>query len=202
MGPSENPTDNPKNQERTKPKRVARRPRTRRCLLKGCEARFRPRRAAERYCSDKCRAAAREWHRWKAQQAYRDTSNGRKKRNAQGRRYRKRFRERNQCALPAAGAAARVIQTNIFFRRLLRPARLLREVRTHPEIAAATVLFEGVPAGSGARLGAGTALARGPSRMRTPTLCLKNTRSGEATPAGERCCVRSSRHIANIPMTR
>ena len=39
----------------------------RRCLLKGCEQRFRPRQARQRYCSEQCRQAARAWSRWKAQ---------------------------------------------------------------------------------------------------------------------------------------
>jgi hypothetical protein len=49
-------------------KRLTRRPRTRRCLLKGCEQRFRPRQVRQRYCSDRCREAARDWSLWKAQE--------------------------------------------------------------------------------------------------------------------------------------
>jgi len=41
-------------------------PRARHCLLKGCERRFDPRRATQRYCSEECRRAARRWSRWKA----------------------------------------------------------------------------------------------------------------------------------------
>jgi hypothetical protein len=67
-------------------------PRARHCLLKGCERRFDPRRAAQRYCSEECRRAARRWSRWKAQQSYRATAAGKDKRNEQSRRYRERVR--------------------------------------------------------------------------------------------------------------
>ena len=53
------------------------------------------------------------------------------------------------------------------FRGFVRPAWLLREFRTEPEIASATVLFEDMPTGSGARLGAGAALARAMDGVRT-----------------------------------
>ena len=102
-------------------KRPARRPRTRSCLLKGCDQRFHPRQARERYCSQQCRQAARQWSRWKAQQSYRATAAGKEKRNGQNRRYRERVRKRQQ---PAAQEDARVI-TKDFFRSLLRPPRLL-----------------------------------------------------------------------------
>ena len=64
---SESPTSDRKNQA-VRRKRSARRPRTRCCLLKGCEKRFRPRQASQRYCSAECRRAARKWSGWKAQQ--------------------------------------------------------------------------------------------------------------------------------------
>ena len=76
MGPPENPTNPLQNQETTPSKgrkRPRRRPRTRRCLLKGCEQRFRPQQARQRYCGERCREAAREWSRWKAQERYRAT---------------------------------------------------------------------------------------------------------------------------------
>src|SRR5262252_5013962 len=101
--------------------RPARRPRSRECLLKGCERRFRPRRARERYCSLECRRAARVWSLWKAQQRYRATAAGKEKRKRQTRRYRERIRERKQ---PPPAEAARVI-TPDFFRPLLRPSGLL-----------------------------------------------------------------------------
>ena len=82
MGPPESPTTRRGNQPR-RPKRIRRRPRARRCLLKGCEQCFRPRRAQQRYCSERCREAARRWSRWKAQKRYRSTTVGKQKRNGQ-----------------------------------------------------------------------------------------------------------------------
>ncbi len=67
MGPTENPTSHFEDQQTGRRNRLARRPRTRRCLLKGCELSFRPRHARQRYCSNYCRAAARQWSQWKAQ---------------------------------------------------------------------------------------------------------------------------------------
>ena len=67
------------------------RPRMRRCLLKGCEQRFHPRQARQRYCSERCREAARKWSRWKAQQRYRETTAGQAE------------TERPKPALPGAG---------------------------------------------------------------------------------------------------
>jgi hypothetical protein len=37
------------------------------CLLKGCEQRFDPRQARQRYCGESCRAAARKWSWWSSQ---------------------------------------------------------------------------------------------------------------------------------------
>ena len=96
----------------------------RHCLLKGCEQRFRPRQPRQRYCSAGCREAAREWSRWKAQDRYRATPAGKRKRNGQSRRYRERVRNRKQAGKEAVSESARVITTN-FFRCLLRPAGLL-----------------------------------------------------------------------------
>ena len=83
MGPSENPTSRAEKQEVRRRKRPARRPRRRRCLLKGCEQRFRPQRMRQRYCSPSCREGARQWSRWKAQHRYRATPEGQQKRNGQ-----------------------------------------------------------------------------------------------------------------------
>ncbi len=122
MGPPESATGHPENQESGRRKRLARRPRSaprsRRCLLKGCEQRFRPRQVRQRYCSEPCRKAARVWSRWKAQEIYRVTVAGKQKRNGQSRRYRERVRSRKPPAGEAAPDAARVI-TKEFFRRLL-----------------------------------------------------------------------------------
>lgn len=123
MCPPENPT-NPGEKQASGRRQLARRPRTRRCLLKGCEQRFRPQQARDRYCSEHCRAAAREWSRWKAQQAYRATGAGKQKRNGQSGRYRQRVKSRNPPEKEAVGEAARVI-TKDFFRSLLRPAGVL-----------------------------------------------------------------------------
>jgi len=122
MGPPESATCHPENQEAGRRKRLARRPRaaprSRRCLLKGCEQRFRPRWVRQRYCSEQCRKAARAWSRWKAQESYRATAAGKEKRNGQSRRYRERVRNRKTAAVEAVAKAARVI-TKKFFRRLL-----------------------------------------------------------------------------------
>jgi hypothetical protein len=117
MGPPESPTSLPQNQATTpwrRRKRPLRRPRTRHCLLKGCKQRFRPQRARERYCSDRCREAARRWSRWKAQEKYRATPTGKHKRNGQSRRYRERVQNRKPPGKEAVPEAARVI-TETFF---------------------------------------------------------------------------------------
>jgi hypothetical protein len=115
MGPPESPTPAIGNQDRIARKQPARRPRTRLCLLKGCEQRFRPQWPRERYCSDGCRRAARKWSRWKAQQSYRATAVGKEKRNGQSRRYRERVRNRRRPTSEAAvPGAARVITLDFF----------------------------------------------------------------------------------------
>ena len=160
MGPPENRTRQIQNQESGPQKRLTRRPRTRCCLLKGCTRRFRPGRARERYCSDECRTAARKWSRWKAQQSYRAKTAGKERRNGQSRRYRERVRNGTQLAQEqAVPEAARVI-TNNFFRPLLRPSRLLREIRSSAAITGKEVLFACVPARHGTRLATRAALAQ------------------------------------------
>jgi hypothetical protein len=116
MGPPEDCTHQPDRHECAGGrKRAARRPRTRPCLLKGCERPFRPRRARQRYCSHECRQAAREWSRWKAQQRYRATAAGKEKRNGQSRRYRERVRNRKPTTPEEALAeVARVIPQTFF----------------------------------------------------------------------------------------
>src|ERR1017187_11019633 len=115
MGLSESPTGHPENQEGRR-KRLAGRPRMRRCLLKGCEQRFRPRQARQRYCSEGCREAARQWSRWKAQERYRETAAGQQKRNGQSRRYRERVKSRKPPEPETVSEPARVITTEGFFR--------------------------------------------------------------------------------------
>jgi hypothetical protein len=149
MGPPESRTGHPENQEGRR-KRLPRRPRTRCCLLKGCEQRFHPRQAGQRYCSDGCRKAARKWSRWKAQERYRESAAGQQKRNDQSRRYRERVKDRKQAEPGAVSEAARVITTEHSFRSLLRPARLLREIRAPEAKSLAALLFARVPARAGA----------------------------------------------------
>jgi hypothetical protein len=61
-----------------------------RCLLKGCERWFLPKRPQARYCSPACQHAARRWRRWHASQRYRATAHGKQRRRDQARRYRSR----------------------------------------------------------------------------------------------------------------
>jgi hypothetical protein len=114
MGLPERPTSDLENQEATGYARPVRRPRTRVCLLKGCEQPFHPQQASERYCSALCREKAREWSEWKAQQKYRATPSGKKKRKAQSRRYRERRRNRKEQAHEATEKTPRVISPNFF----------------------------------------------------------------------------------------
>jgi hypothetical protein len=163
MGPSESPTSHPEKQEVER--RLARRPRARRCLLKGCARRFHPGQARQRYCSEGCREAARKWARWKAQQRYRATTAGRQKRTSQSRRYRGRVKSRKPPEPVAVNDPARVITQN-FFRSFLRPAGLLREIRAGTAKSLTTLLHAGVPAGTGARRRTGAALETGADLIR------------------------------------
>jgi hypothetical protein len=159
MGPPESRTGHPENQE-GRPKRLARRPRTRYCLLKGCEQRFHPRQARQRYCSDECRKAARKWSRWKAQERYRESAAGQQKRNDQSRRYRERVKDRKPAEPEAVSEAARVITTEHSFRSLLRPARLLPEIRATEAKSPAALLRARMPTRARARPGPRAALER------------------------------------------
>jgi hypothetical protein len=159
MGPPESATSQAENQARRR-KRCAGRPRARLCLLKGCEQRFQPRNARQRYCSERCRSEARKWSRWKAQQQYRSTNAGKQKRNGQSQRYRQRVRCRKRAQPEAVGEPARVITKN-FFRALLRPARLLPEIRSPAAKSLATLLLTGLPTCAGTCRTAGTALETG-----------------------------------------
>src|SRR5450759_3804041 len=148
------PMGPPENQEGRR-KRLPRRPRMRRCLLKGCERRFHPRQARQRYCSEGCREAARKWSRLKAQERYRETAAGQQKRNGQSRRNRERVKSRKPPEPETVNEAARVITTEHFFRPFVRPARLLSAIRTPTAKSFTTLLLAGLPAGAGARPGAG-----------------------------------------------
>ncbi len=115
MGLPENPTCHLEKQAARGPKHpVRRRPRTRRCLLKGCAQRFRPRHARQRYCGEECRQAAREWSEWKARQSYRATAAAKQKRNAQSRRYRERRKSRKSPEKHGGPGRARVITKKFF----------------------------------------------------------------------------------------
>ena len=159
MGLSESRTRHRENQAVGQRRRPARRPRPRRCLLKGCEQRFRPWQPQQRYCSQRCREAARKWSRWKSQHRYRATEEGKQKRNGQSRRYRERRRKPPQPQ--AVDEAARVITPEDSFRGLLRPARLLRAIRARAAISFAALLFARMPACAGTRPAAGTTLESG-----------------------------------------
>lgn len=156
MGHSERPTAGRKKQAGTRNRK--RKPRQRRCLLKGCEQRFRPRHARQRYCSAACREGARDWSRWKARQRYRATKAGKQKRNHQSRRYRERVRARESPPPPAAAEPARVIPKN-FFRAHLRPSGMLRALPSKPAQPAAALLLARLPARIGTRMGTRTAPA-------------------------------------------
>lgn len=163
MGQSENHTESAGKQGERK-RFGGRRPRRRRCLLKGCERRFGPRGPQQRYCSPECRKAARDWSRWKAQQRYRKSEHGRQQRKRQSCRYRECVREREERRKAGLDEAARVITVELF-RPGMRPSGMLRKVRSRAAQPAATVLFGAVPAGVGARAGAGTALAQPARRI-------------------------------------
>jgi hypothetical protein len=150
MGPPEIPTGHPENQAGRR-KRSARRPRARRCLLKGCDQSFQPRQSNQRYCSAGCRKAARKWARWKAQQRYRATKSGKAKRTDQSRRYRERIKSRKPTAPEADNETARVITPEDFFRSFLRPARLLRGIHPPAAKSLAALLLARLPARAGAR---------------------------------------------------
>jgi len=165
MGPPENPT-NPAGKQEAGRRRSVRRPRTRRCLLKGCEHRFHPRQARQRYCSQRCREAAQKWSRRKAQERYRETAAGQQKRNGQSRRYRERIKSRKAPEPEAVDDPARVITTEHFFRVFVRPAGLLRTIRSGATISFAAFLLACVPTRAGARPRARTPLETGAHLIR------------------------------------
>ena len=165
MGPPESATRRCKNQAAGRRKRRRWRPRP--WLLKGCEQKFRPRQARQRYCSEGCRAAARKWSRWKAQQKYRITEGGKQKRNGQSRRYRERVQSREPPEPWRVNEAARVIPQEDFFRAHVRPAGVLRAIRATAAESLAAFLFACLPASAGAGPGAGAALETGAHLIRT-----------------------------------
>jgi hypothetical protein len=158
MGPREDPPSSVENQAKgagPQRKRRARRPRSRACLLKGCDRVFRPDHPLTRYCSDHCREGARKWREWKAQRQYRQTAGGKQVRRAQSRRYRRRRKRRNKDKT----GGARVIAREFFFVHL-RSSWVLRRIPAQPAVAAAAVLFPCVSASAGASSGPGATVAR------------------------------------------
>ena len=166
MGPPENHTRPRKRQAAGRRKRP-RRPRMRRCLLKGCEQDFHPRQANQRYCSEECREAARQWSRWKAQRKYRTTVAGKAKRNHQSQCYRQRVKTRKPPEAEPVNEAARVITQEHFFRAHVRPAGVLRTIRAPAAKSFAALLFACMPARYGASAATGAALETGAHLVRT-----------------------------------
>jgi hypothetical protein len=162
MGPCEHPSTPPENQG-SRPLRTegckhrAHRPRSRVCLLKGCERAYRPQHPLTRYCSEACRQRAHRWREWKARRRYRQSAGCKQKRRAQSRRYRERQKARNQKIQLASHA--RVIAIKFFF-VLLRPPGMLRPFPADPAIPVAAFLFSGLSPCAGASSGTGEALAR------------------------------------------
>jgi len=167
MGPAKSVTRPRKDRAAGRRKRRARKPRPRSCLLKGCEQKFHPQRARQRYCSEDCRSAARRWSQWKAQQRYRETTAGQHKRNGQSRRYRERVKSRKPAEPEAVNQSARVITQEHFFRAHLRPARVLRALRAAAAKSFATLLFARMPSRPGASCRSGTALETGAHLIQT-----------------------------------
>ena len=159
VGPPESPTRPQKRQAAGRRNRRARRPRLRQCLLKGREQKFHPRHARQRYCSEDCRKAARQWSTWKAQQKYRTTASGKRQRNGQSARYRERIKSRKPAEPEAVSEVARVITREHFFRAHVRPAGVLRTLRAPAAKSIAALLLCSVPTSAGARSRAGAALA-------------------------------------------
>lgn len=109
------PHQDPQSQARDQPRRRKfRRPRRRRCLLKGCCKKFDPPHWRSRYCSEECAQAARRWSRWRAQQTYRATENGREMRRDQSRKY----REERKARVASKGLVGRQGQSCRFGARL------------------------------------------------------------------------------------
>ena len=165
MGPPESATRAGKNQAAGRRKRRRCRPRP--CLLKGCEQRFDPRQARQRYCGESCRAEARKWSRWKAQQKYRTTEGGKQKRNGQSRRYRERVKSRNGPEAEVVNEAARVITNEHFFRAYVRPAGMLRAICAAAAKSFAALLFADLPVRPGTGAGARAALETEAHLIRT-----------------------------------
>src|SRR5215472_8241888 len=154
MGPPESPTRPRKKQAAARPKR-RRLLRPRHCLRKGCQQKFAPRQARQRYCSEPCREEARKWWRWKAQQRYRESPTGKEKRNGESRRYRERVKSRKPTEPEAVSEPARVIPQEHFFRAHVRPAGMLRALRASAAKSVTAFLLRILPVRVGASHRAG-----------------------------------------------
>jgi hypothetical protein len=150
MGPPESLTSRRENQA-VRRKRSGRRPRARHCLLKGCEQRYHPQTANQRYCSAECQKAARKWSRWKGQQRYRATKSGKAKRADQSQRYRQRIKSHKPAEPKPDSETARVITPEHFFRSFLRSTRLLRGIHTAAAKSLAALLLARLSPCHGAR---------------------------------------------------
>ena len=163
MGPDKDSLTSAKNRAARKTLRArgrqrrARRPRHRVCLLKGCGRFFRPRQPLARYCSEACRAEADRWRQWKARRRYRQSPNGKQKRQAQSRRYRARREER-----PSARKRCRHRREGhpykFFFRGHVID-RVATRSSTAPVDRPCSGLFPRLPSRAGAGTAAGAALA-------------------------------------------
>jgi hypothetical protein len=122
MGRCEDPPTRSQNQAKENSlyrKKLARRPRRRICLLKGCGKVFHPSHPRQRYCSKDCRKQAKKWSAWK----YRKSNKGKKVRRAQSKDYRKRQKERKiqKAKKTDVLGAARVIERKNFLCSCDRP---------------------------------------------------------------------------------
>jgi predicted nucleic acid-binding Zn ribbon protein len=121
MSPSQGPSTRQRKQlpyKRRQSRQRSRQPRSRACLLKGCEKRFRPTPPMARYCSEGCREKARRWSQWKSRQRWRRSENGRKKRREQSVRHRERLRRSGRVrSRPEGGArgSSQGASANFFF---------------------------------------------------------------------------------------
>ncbi len=126
MSPDQDLTTRQRNQpqdnKQDRRRRLARQPRSRECLLKGCGRMFRPAHPMARYCSEECRRKARQWSQWKSRQRWRQSANGRKKRQEQSVRHRERLRLAGRASsLPRNGSrgSSQAAGVKDFFRLLV-----------------------------------------------------------------------------------
>jgi hypothetical protein len=161
MGPSEDRSTGEKNQaghfRMAGKRRRIRRARSRACLLKGCERRFRPLHPLRRYCSEQCREEARRWREWKARHHYRQSEGGKQKRRAQSRRY--QLRSKRARAANPGPRRPREGHRKKNILPLLRSPWLLCRIPLQSTFSPAAILFALLLARPGAGSRARTALA-------------------------------------------